>query len=41
MDTAVKSAARALNHAVVMLKAAREGGDVADARRAVLSMTTA
>merc|ERR1719421_181172 len=35
VDTAVKSAARALNHAVVMLKAAREGGDVADARRAV------
>ena len=35
MDTAVKQAARALNHAVVMLKAAREGGDVADARRAV------
>ena len=35
MDVAVKNAARALNHAVVMLKAAREGGDVADARRAV------
>ena len=35
VDTAVKHAARALNHAVVMLKAAREGGDVADARRAV------
>ena len=35
VDTAVKSAARALNHAVVMLKAARDGNDVADARRAV------
>ena len=35
VDTAVKHAARALNHAVVMLKAAREGNDVLDARRAV------
>jgi hypothetical protein len=35
VDTAVKTAARALNHAVVVLRAAREGSDVADARRAV------